>query len=102
MFYCHNISGCHVGLLHGRNAHVISAPRRRWLSHVSHEPNGLMHWSKVSLSTWVLGVISHAYSGVRPTPSLPLVPVYCSYKKLKAGTSLVVQWLKLQLPKQGA
>ena len=42
MYYCHNISGCHVGLLHGRNACVISAPGRWWLSHVTLEPNGLM------------------------------------------------------------
>ena len=55
MFYCHNISGCHVGLLHGRNASVISAPGRWWLSHVTHEPNGLMLWSKAVFppGSWV-------------------------------------------------
>jgi len=55
MFYCHNISGCHVGCLHGRNASVISAPGRWWLSHVTHEPNGLMLWSKAAFPprSWV-------------------------------------------------
>ena len=55
MFYCHNISGCHVGCLHGRNASVISAPGWWWLSHVTHEPNGLMLWSKAAFPprSWV-------------------------------------------------
>ena len=81
IFYCHNISECRVGLLRGRNALLISAPRRGCLSHVIHEPNGLMLWYKASYYfTWVLGLISCAYSGVRPKPPPPLAPVYCSYK----------------------
>ena len=46
-------------------------------------------------------VSSHDYSGVRPKLSLPC-PRLVQLQKLKAGTSLVVQWLKLQLPMQGA
>ena len=101
MFYCHNISGCHVGLLHGRNACVISAPGKLWLSHVTHEPNGLMLWSKASLSTWVLGLFSCLLKGETQTVSTSC-PHLVQLQKLKAGTSLVVQWLKLQLPMQGA
>ena len=70
MFYCHNISGCHVGCLHGRNASVISAPGWWWLSHVTHEPNGLMLWSKAAFPprSWV--------SFLMLTPGWDSIPLY--------------------------
>ena len=101
MFYCHNISGCHVALLNGRKSRVIQAQGRWWLSHVTLEPNGLMLWSKASLSTCVLGLFSCLLRGETKTVSTSC-PRLVQLQKLKAGTSLVVQWLKLQLPMQGA
>ena len=89
MFYCLNISGCHVGLLHGRNARVILAPGRWWLSHVTHE---LMLWSKASLSTWVLGLFSCLLKGETQTVSTSCLHLV-QLQKLKAETSLMVQWL---------
>ena len=61
VFYYHNISECHVGLFHGRNALLISAPRRGWLFQVTHEPNSFLLWSIANHSTWVLDLISLAY-----------------------------------------
>ena len=57
--------------------------------------------SKASLSTWVLGLFSCLLRGETQTVSTSY-PRLLQLQKLKAGTSLVVQWLKLQLPMQGA
>ena len=92
MFYCHNISECRVGVLCGRNALLISAPRRGWLFHVTHEPNRLPLWSKANLSTGVLGLISLAYLWVRPKSALPLAPVYSIYGEGNGTHSSTLAW----------
>ena len=98
MFYCHNISECCVGLLHERNALLISAPRRGWLFQVIHEPNSFLLWSIYNHSTWVLDLISLAYLWVKPKSAPSLASTYSSYGEC-SGTLL--QYSCLENPMDG-
>ena len=98
VFYYHNISECHVGLFHGRNALLISAPRRVCLFHVIHEPNRFLLWSIYNHCTWVLDLISLAYLWVKPKSVPPLASIYSIYGEC-SGTPL--QYSCLENPMDG-
>ena len=98
MFYYHNISECCVGLLRGRNALLISAPRRGWLFQVIHEPNSFLLWSIYNHSTWVLDLISLAYLWVKPKSASPLASIYSIYGKC---SGIPLQYSCLENPMDG-